>query len=96
MPTESDSNTDKYIFGSNFRPISWCDQHYTASPFMIDLGSTDNVELYVEGTVWTHPSGETYILVPGIGLWFGTKMPHRSLINPNQCRSYGISFCDDP
>ena len=96
MPTESDNHADTHAFGSNFRPISWCDQHCTVSPFMSDLGSTDNVELCVAGTAWTHPSGETYILVPGIGLWFGSKMPHRSLINPNQCRSYGISFCDDP
>ena len=63
---------------------------------MDDLGSTDNVGLCVVGTVWTHESGETYIIVPGLRLWFGPKIPNRSLINPNQCRSYGVSFCDDP
>ena len=63
---------------------------------MSDLGSTDNVELCVAGTACTHQSGNTYILVTGIGLWFGPKMPRISLINPNQCRSYGICFCDDP
>ena len=29
------------------------------------------------------------------GLWFGPKLAH-SLINPNQCRSFGVSLCDDP
>jgi len=40
-------------------------------------------------------SGETIILEFGQGLWFGNHLNH-SLINPNQCRSYGISVCDDP
>jgi len=40
-------------------------------------------------------SGETIILEFGQGLWFGDRVNH-SLINPNQCRSYGISVCDDP
>jgi len=38
---------------------------------------------------------ETIILQFGQGLWFGDRLNH-SLINPNQCRSYGISVCDDP
>jgi len=96
MPTESDNHADTHAFVSSFRPITWYDQHCTVSTFMSDLGSTDNVKLFVTGTVWTHQSEDIYILLPGIGLCFGPKMPHRSLINPNQCRSYGISFCDDP
>ena len=28
-------------------------------------------------------------------LWFGDRMKN-SLINPNQCRAFGISLCDDP
>ena len=32
----------------------------------------------------------------GQGLWFGERMPNKSLLNPNQCRSFGISLCDDP
>jgi len=39
--------------------------------------------------------GETIILQFGQGLWFGDRLNH-SLINPNQCRSCGISVCDDP
>ena len=40
-------------------------------------------------------SGETIILEFGQGLWFGNRMEH-SLINPNQCRAFGINICDDP
>ena len=39
--------------------------------------------------------GETLILMFGQGLWFGDRM-QRSLINPNQCRAFGIKICDDP
>ena len=40
-------------------------------------------------------SGETIILEFGQGLWFGERMEH-SLINPNQCRAFGIQVSDDP
>ena len=56
MPTESDNHANTNAFGTNFRPISWCNQHYTVSPFMIDLDLIDNVELCVAGTAWTHSS----------------------------------------
>ena len=41
------------------------------------------------------PEGETVVLIFGQGLWFGDRMD-RSLINPNQCRSFGVGVCDDP
>ena len=40
-------------------------------------------------------TGETTILIFYHGLWFGNELPD-SLINPNQCRAYGIDICDDP
>ena len=40
-------------------------------------------------------TGITYILIVNEGLWFGERMKH-SLINPNQCRKFGIDLCDDP
>ena len=40
-------------------------------------------------------SGEKIILEFGQGLWFGERMEH-SLVNPNQCRAFGIRVCDDP
>ena len=40
-------------------------------------------------------SREVIILIFGQGLWFGNKMK-KNLINPNQCRAFGIPICDDP
>ncbi len=40
-------------------------------------------------------TGETVILVFHQALWFGSSMQN-SLICPNQVRSHGISWCDDP
>jgi hypothetical protein len=35
------------------------------------------------------------VLIFNKALWFGTDLPF-SLINPNQCHSFGIDLCDDP
>ena len=56
----------------------------------------NDVQVCSAATAYDDPStGATYILVFHQGLWFGPKLGH-SLINPNQCRSFGISLCDDP
>ena len=39
--------------------------------------------------------GEVILLIFGQGLWFGNRM-EKTLINPNQCPSFGIPICDDP
>jgi hypothetical protein len=96
MRTESDNHADTHCFGSNFRPIAWKDLQCTVSPFVDDLGSSNKVEICTGATAWDTPEGETVILVFGQGLWFGERMKDKSLINPNQCRAFGISFCDDP
>ena len=80
---------------ANFRPIHWSDLQCTVNPFVDDLGSSEAVEICTAGTAWDTADGETVILVFGQGLWFGERMP-KSLINPNQCRAFGISLCDDP
>ena len=35
------------------------------------------------------------VLISGQGLWFVYRM-YKSLINPNQCRNYGIPVCNNP
>ena len=67
----------------------------TVSPFLPEYDSTENIEICTAATAWTNEDGRTYILVFGQGLWFGDRLD-RSLINPNQCRAFGISLCDDP
>ena len=68
----------------------------TVSPFIDDLGHSDSVEICTGATAWNTENEETLILVFGQGLWFGDRMPDGSLLNPYQCRSFGISICDDP
>ena len=47
-------------------------------------------------TSWyDHTTKQTYILVINEGLYYGDTLDH-SLINPNQVRSYGIPFWDNP
>ena len=95
QPTEIDNHADTHCFGGNFRPVTWTNVQCSVSPFLDELGSTENIDICTAATAWMHPSGETLLLVFGQGLWFGPRMK-KSLINPNQCRAYGISVCDDP
>ena len=67
----------------------------SVSPLISEYTTTYNVEICTAATAWTSHTGQLYILVFGQGLWFGDRMD-RSFINPNQCRSYVISLCDDP
>ncbi len=94
-PTEVDNHADTHCFGANFRPIMWNNIQCSVSPFLDELGSTENIDICTAATAWTHPSGETILLVFGQGLWFGHRMT-KSLLNPNQCRAFGVSLCDDP
>ena len=66
------------------------------SPFTDSYDAMPNVEVCAAATAWDNPTtGQTYILEFHQGLWFGDKLPN-SLINPNQCRIFGIDLCDDP
>ncbi len=86
LPCEIDNHADTTCFGKNFRVTSFTSEVCIVSPFLSEYDSVTDVDL---------ESGETIILEFGQGLWFGNRMEH-SLINPNQCRSFGISLCDDP
>ena len=94
--TETDNHADIHCFGANFRPTQWCDMQCTVSPFLDDLEKSNSVEICSAGTAVELVHGKAVILIFGQGLWFGDRMPNKSLINPNQCRAYGVSYCDDP
>ena len=53
-----------------------------------------NVPIFTGVTYLTLDSGDVVILEFGQGLWFGNSM-EKSLINPNQCRRFGIQIYDD-
>ena len=95
LNSEIDNHADTHCFGKNCRRLSLSDLMFSVSPFLSRYTNTDNVEICTAATAWTIHTGQVYILVFVQGIWFGDRMD-RSLINPNQCCSFGIYFCDDP
>ena len=95
LPTESDNHADTHCFGKNFRPTFFTELECTVSPFLSSYENTENVKVCTAATAYTNEHGRTYIMIFGQGLWFGEKM-EKSLINPNQCRDFGVQVCDDP
>ncbi len=79
----------------NFRPIYFTQKECSVSPFLSEYKEQSNVRICTGATAYTKENGEVVILIFGQGLWFGNRMD-RSLINPYQCRAYGIGLCDDP
>ena len=94
-PTEIDSHADTHCFGRNFRPLYWTGHECSVAPFLSEYSEQNNIPICTGATSFTMDSGEVLILVLGQGLWFGNRMD-KSLINPYQCRAYGIPLCDDP
>ena len=95
LPTEIDNHADTHCFGKKIIPFSWSGLVCSVSPFLQEYGSVEDIEICSGATAYTTSLGETIILIFGQGLWFGDRMD-KSLINPNQCRAYGIPVCDDP
>ena len=95
LNTDIDNHTETHCSGKNFRPLSWSDLMCSVSPFLFEYTTTDNVEICTAVTTWTSHTGKVYIIVFGKCLFFGYRMDS-SLINPNKCRSYSISPCNDP
>ena len=79
----------------NFRPIHFTQKECSVSPFLSEYKEQTNVRICTGATAYTKDNGDVIILIFGQGLWFGNRMD-RSLINPYQCRAYGIGLCDDP
>jgi len=95
LPCEIDNHTDTTCFGKNFRVISFTSEVCSVSPYLSEYDSITDIPICTAATAVDLDSGETIILEFGQDLWFDDRLNH-SLINPNQCRSYGISLCDDP
>ena len=95
LPCEIDNHADTTCFGKNFRAISFTSEVCTVSPYLSEYDSLSDIPICTAATAVDLDSGETIILEFGQGLWFGERMEH-SLINPNQCRSFGVRVCDDP
>ena len=89
LPCEIDNRADTTCFGKNFRVISFTSEVCSVSPYLSEYDSVTDIPICTAATAVDLDSGETIILEFGQGLWFGDRLNH-SLINPNQCRAYGI------
>ena len=91
-----DSHADTIVFGRNFLLLHSSGKECSVAPFTDAYESIKNVPIVTAATAWTSQhTGQTYILEFHEGLWMGDTMDH-SLINPNQCRAFGIRIQDDP
>ena len=95
LPTEMDNHADTHCFGKNFIVLEYTRQKCSVSPFLAEYDETTDIDIVTGATAVDLEDGSTVILVFGQGLWFGDRM-EKSLINPNQCRHFGVSLCDDP
>ena len=95
LPTEMDNHADTHCFGKNFIILEYTRQQCSVAPFLAEYDETQNIDIVTGATAVDLEDGSTVICVFGQGLWFGDRM-EKSLINPNQCRHYGVSLCDDP
>ena len=75
--------------------LDYTRQKCSVSPFLAEYEETQDVDIVTGATAVDLEDGSTVICVFGQGLWFGNRMD-KNLINPNQCRHYGVSLCDDP
>jgi len=95
LACEIDNHADTTCFGKNFGVISFTSEVCSVSPYLSEYDSVNDIPICTAATAVELDSGETIILEFGQGLWYGGRLNH-FLINPNQCRSYGISVYDDP
>ena len=82
------------LFREKFKPIFWTGHECSVSPFLSEYSEQLHIPICTGATSYTLDTGEVIILILGQGLWFGSRMD-KSLINPYQCRSYGVALCDD-
>jgi hypothetical protein len=93
---ECDTNADTCCLGRNFVVLN--STYRTADVYAYDtsIKPIENVPIVSGATAYDDATtGTTYILVFNEALYYGEKLDH-TLINPNQVRSYGIPFWDNP
>ena len=93
---ECDTNADTCCLGTNFCILQHTNRKADVYAYDTNLKPTLDIPIVSGATAYDdHMSGNTYILVFHESLYYGNKLDH-SLINPNQCRSSGIGFWDNP
>ena len=93
---ECNTNADTCCLGKNFIILEYTRRFADVYAYDKSIKPIEGVPIVNGATAWDDPiTGQTLILIVNEGLYYGTKLDH-SLINPNQVRSYGIDFWDNP
>ena len=93
---ECDTNADTCCLGRNFVILQSTFRTADVYAYDTSIQPIENVPIVTGATAYDDAtSGRTYILVFNEALYYGEKLDH-TLINPNQVRSYGIPFWDNP
>ena len=93
---ELDSHADTIVAGANCILLNYTGRECDVAPYSEEYESITNVPIVTAATAWqSQETGQIYILVFNEALFYGSKLDH-SLINPNQLRSYGVHFWDNP
>jgi hypothetical protein len=93
---ECDTNADTCCLGRNFVVLHYTTRSADVYAYDKSYKPQEGIPIVTGGTGYDDSTtGSIYILVFNEALYYGTKLDH-SLINPDQVRSYGIGFWDNP
>ena len=82
--------------GRNFVVLEYTTRTPDVYSYDKEIAPLNDVPIFSGEIAWDDPgSRQTYIIVINEAMCYGTKLDH-SLINPNQIRSYGVTFWDSP
>ena len=94
--SESDSNADTTVAGSNCCILQYISKEFDVSPYCDDYEAIKCVLIVHAATAWqSRDTGQNYILVLYEALWMGDKL-YCTLVNPNQLRRYGTRVQGNP
>ena len=93
---ECDTNADTCCLGQNFCILQYTSRQADVYAYDTQIEPTKGVPIVSGATAFDdNRTGLTYILVFHESLYYGDKLDH-SLVNPNQCRSFGLEVNDNP
>ena len=83
------------MFGKNFRIMSSTEQVFLVTSFLNKLATTNSVAIVIAATIMLAEGGAVFVALFGQEIEFTNKM-YKGIINPNQCKSFGVQCVDDP
>ena len=91
---EVNSHSNTYFFGKNWQTMSSTEQVWSVTAFLDKISTTINVTIVTAAIAMVDDNGTVFIAVFGQGINYTKKM-YKGIMNPNQCRSFGVHFFDN-